>query len=405
MNNCRLCNSVTQEVIDLGVSPPANNFINAKGDKFKAYPLIVDFCDSCYCIQLRDCLDHHELYKNYTYSTPSSSSLTNQYQNILSIIKDKYNSTKDLFCFEIGSNNGELLYFLKNEFREVLGLDPAENIVKLAEKKGINTICEFFDSSQASRVIDDYGKPNVIIARHMFAHNKDPQKLMNGITKLIDENGLLLIENAYAVDTLINNEFDQIYHEHMFYYSAIAIQKLFERNGLELFDIDFSNVHGGSVLFVAGKKGNNKIKDRLIETLKNEERLFKNLSIFKSFVLDIENSKQKALKYLHSELQNDKKIIAYGAPAKAFTVFSFYGLSDKHISFCIDTTPEKQGKIFPKFNIPVYGEDKLIDADYDIVIVNAWNYKDEIINKSKKIFKSGTRLIFLVPSFEEFVIK
>lgn len=405
MNKCRLCANNTKEVIDLGASPPANNFINSEDDEYQAFPLIVDFCESCYCIQLRDCLNHHELYKSYTYATPQSSSLTNQYENILSIIKEKFKSTKELFCFEIGSNNGDLLYFLENEFQKVLGLDPAENIVKLATKKGVNTICEFFDAFQAERILNNHGKPNVIIARHMFAHNEDPQKLMDGITKLLDEDGLVLIENAYAVDTLIKNEFDQIYHEHMFYYSAITIQKLFKKNNLELFNIDFSDVHGGSALFVAGKKGKNQINESLIKTVENEKRLFEDMDIFNSFVLNIENSKKSALKYIQSELQKRKKIICYGAPAKAFTVFSYYGLSNEEISLCIDTTPEKQGKLFPKFNIPIYGEEKLDDIDYDIVIVNAWNYKEEIIKKSSKIFNPGTKLVFLVPSFYEFTVK
>ena len=144
MNKCRLCNNNTKEVINLGASPPANNFINSRADEYQAFPLIVDFCESCYCIQLRDCLNHYDLYKNYTYSTPHSRSLTNQYKNILSIIKEKFKSTRELFCFEIGSNNGELLYFLKNEFKEILGLDPAENIVKLTTKKGIKLCVNIF---------------------------------------------------------------------------------------------------------------------------------------------------------------------------------------------------------------------------------------------------------------------
>jgi hypothetical protein len=190
----------------------------------------------------------------------------------------------------------------------------------------------------------------------------------------------------------------------MFYYTANAIKELFKKNDLELFDIKFSDVHGGSALFIAGKKGKHTISENLKITLDNEKLALKNMQLFKSFKFNIENSKIAATKYISERIKDGKKIIAYGAPAKAFTVYAYYGLSNNEIEFCIDTTPEKQGKIFPQFNIPIFGEEKLKNSEYDIVIVNAWNYKDEIINKSKDIFKEGTRLLFLIPQFEEFTV-
>ena len=397
---CSICQSHTKEIIDLGESPPANNFIDNKNEKVISYPLIIDFCEVCFCIQLRDCLTKNELYSYYTYSTPNIESLERHYENLLSKIKQLGFALDEQYCIEIGSNNGNLLKFLKPHFKEVLGVDPAQNIAKLAIKKGVNTIIDFFSKKVAKKIAEDYKKFNVAIARHMFAHNEDPAELLSAMKLVLDKNGIFVIENAYALDTFQNGEFDQIYHEHMFYFTALNIQKLMQRFDFELIDFFHTPIHGGSGVFICSKKGNFKVSKSVNDAIDKEKLAFNDKKIFKQFKKSIESNKLIALELLKNEIESEKVIGSYGAPAKAFTVFSYYGLDVNTISFCVDTTPTKIGKLFPVFNIPVISEDALQDLDYDTLIINAWNYKEDILSKAHRIFKKGTKLIFLIPKLE-----
>lgn len=403
--NCSICNNPDiSEIINLGLSPPANNFVAKKNDEVEMYPLIVDYCDKCYCIQLRHCLSESELYSHYTYSTPNASSLTKHYQDILEKIHAYGLSNVNNKCIEIGSNNGNLLKYLEPYFSKVLGVDPAENIAKIAINQGVETKVNFFSDRLAKDISNKFGKFQLGIARHMFAHNNDPKKLMKAMGELLDENGIFIIENAYAVDTFENGEFDQIYHEHMFYYSLSNIDVLVKEFGFEVSDVFFSKVHGGSATFFCSREGKIPIKAIVNETLNKEAKSFKGKEIFNEFSKKIYHSKKEIKKIIAEESANHKIIGAYGAPAKAFTLFSFFELDFQSIKFCVDTTPTKIGNYFPNYKIPVISEGSLIDTDYDMLIVNAWNYKEEILAKSKRIFKKGTKLLFPIPQIEVYEV-
>ena len=402
---CSICDGSVEEIVDLGKCPPANNFVKKKNEMVNSYPLIVDFCNKCSCIQLRHCLSKNELYSYYTYSTPKIDSLADHYANLLKKLKKLGYAKKKQSCIEIGSNNGNLLKFLQPNFHKVLGVDPAANIAKIARNNGVETIIEFFSNDVADQISNEYNNFNVAIARHMFAHNEDPGELLSAMDKILDENGVFIIENAYAIDTFKNGEFDQIYHEHMFYFSALNITALMDKFDFELIDFEHAPVHGGSGVFICGKKGKHEIQRSVKDILEKEQEAFGDKKIFDNFKEKIEVTKKKTLKLIDNELNSNKIIGAYGAPAKAFTVFSYYGLSDKNISFCVDTTPTKIGKIFPEFNIPIISEEALSNVEYNTLIVNAWNYKEDILKKASSIFKKGTKLIFIIPNLEIYTVK
>lgn len=388
---CRLCsNSNLQEIIYLCDSPPANNFDEtfSQSNEAKSFPLILDYCSECFNVQLRHCLSEDLLYSSYTYSTPNSSSLTKQYENILGYLQNKL-LLSNSNILEIGSNNGALLEFLKPFSNSVLGVDPASNIAEIANKKGIETLSTFFNLKISNEILNRGIGIDVVIARHMFAHNSEPSKILSGIQNLIKDDGMLIIENAYAFDTFLKGEFDQIYHEHMFYYSVASMQNLLSMHGLYLNDIFMSNVHGGSIAFIASCQ-NQSISKALKDQLNYEMTLFNKNEIFSIFKSKINSIKE----FVTSHISNEQLIGAYGAPAKAFTMFSYLGLDSDSIKFCVDTTPTKVNKIFPVTNIPIISETDLIKENYDTILVTAWNYKEEIIMKSNKIFKKGTKLIF-----------
>ncbi|MDA9750713.1 class I SAM-dependent methyltransferase [Gammaproteobacteria bacterium] len=400
-HNCSICEAKSlYEVIDLGSSPPANNFSDSRHDAYKSYPLKVEFCGNCKNIQLKHCLDKEDLYSNYTYSTPNARSLTDHYKKILQKINSFSIAGEDKKCLEVGSNNGNLLLFLKTHFYKVIGIDPATNIVKQAEKKGITTINDFLSAKSSQKIYREHGKFDLVIARHMFAHNASPIDLLENIDKLVKDEGIIFIENAYAISTFENGEFDQIYHEHMFYYSVLSFENILKEFEYRLVDLLFSPIHGGTVSFIASKSNNFKPSSIINETKIKEEKFFKNNKGFLDFKMNIEKNRSFVLDKIDAAIDQGKKVIAYGAPAKAFTLFSFYGLNQTKIKYCVDTLEYKAFKFFPGTGIQILPEKELQNIEYDLVLVCAWNYKDEIVKKSNELFKKNTELIFPIPAVE-----
>ncbi len=398
--HCTLCGHSNREIVDLGNSPPANNFIETEKDIIKSYPLILDYCDHCSGLQLRHCLDKELLYSEYTYLTPDTSSLTEHYKLIADFLVKKNYISKDTDCLEIGSNNGRFLHYLKPYVNSVLGVDPAKNVAQFAAELGVETIIDFFSKNIVSKVKEKKHEINLIVARHMFAHNANPDDIFDGIDALLHENGVVLIENQYAFETLQTGAFDQIYHEHMFYYSVKNMKNYLESHSYDLNDILLTDIHGGSIVFIASRATTFPISQTVNRQLDNEDRLLKDDWIFKEFLDGIELVKSNSLNEINSDIKKQKKIIAYGAPAKAFTMFSALDLDNSKISACVDTSVTKIGKLFPVFNIPVISEKDLSEIDYDTVLVTAWNYKEDILKRSDTLFKKGTKLIFPLPQFE-----
>ena len=398
--HCTLCGHSNREIVDLGNSPPANNFIETEKDIIKSYPLILDYCDHCSGLQLRHCLDKELLYSEYTYLTPDTSSLTEHYKLIADFLVKRNYISKDTDCLEIGSNNGRFLHYLKPYVNSVLGVDPAKNVAQFAAELGVETIIDFFSKNIVSKVKEKKHEINLIVARHMFAHNANPDDIFDGIDALLHENGVVLIENQYAFETLQTGAFDQIYHEHMFYYSVKNMKNYLESHSYDLNDILLTDIHGGSIVFIASRATTFPISQTVNRQLDNEDRLLKDDWIFKEFLDGIELVKSNSLNEINSDIKKQKKIIAYGAPAKAFTMFSALDLDNSKISACVDTSVTKIGKLFPVFNIPVISEKDLSEIDYDTVLVTAWNYKEDILKRSDTLFKKGTKLIFPLPQFE-----
>src|SRR2546427_202377 len=284
---CRICSSATHTLLDLGESPPANSLKQSPDQPEESYPLVLEQCDRCGNVQLRDCVDARALYSQYLYMTPDSPSLTRHYTALEQHLTDRGVVRADATVLEIGSNTGMFLRHLQPRVRRVVGIDPAANICQVANASGIETVCDFFDAGSAATLKDRFGHPDLIVgeampchnevgvpksiffdagsaatlkdrfghpdlivARHCFAHNRDPHEILRGVTTLLDPQGHFLIENAYLLNTIENNEFDQIYHEHMFYYSIRSMQALLARHGMHIVDVLLVPVHGGSIGFL-----------------------------------------------------------------------------------------------------------------------------------------------------------
>lgn len=390
---CRICASETSLVLDLGAMPPANWLTNDPSDVVHEFPLTLEQCVSCRNLQLSHCVDAGVLYSRYNYATPQSKALSRHYEELLMALR-KHGAGDESFVVEVGSNVGLLLEFFKPHFQRVLGIDPAENIARIAQERGIDTIVDFFDASVAARLKQQGGPADVIVARHCMAHNADPYSLLDGVDSLLSANGILVIENAYALNTVLNNEFDQIYHEHMFYFSLSVINRMLRRYDMEAFDVQMSEVHGGSIAVFAARKAARYLKTQaVVDTLASEDDFFGSDAI-RRFAASAFEIRDSLTRVVSNAVRSGKTIYAYGATAKGSTLLNFCGLTRESIPYCADSTPIKQGKFMPKSGTQIVSEEWAFQNPPDAFLLTAWNYKEELI---EKVRRAGITCDFIMP--------
>ena len=392
---CRICGNKTKIALDLGSSPPANSLLEFPNEEIKKFPLVLEYCSNCSNIQLRDCLDINELYKYYFYVTPNSSTLNTHYFNLTRFLESRNYLNQNSMVLEIGSNRGLYLKFIKEKVKSILGIDPASNIVEQANNDGINTINAFFNEKLADTILDKKGRFNLIIARHCFAHNSSPHQLLKGVKKLLAKNGFIVIENAYVLNTIENNEFDQIYHEHMFYFSISSMREAFKKNGLFLHDVFLSLIHGGSIVFIASHNELNMKPSKNLKLHLDNESKYLTLNAIELFKKKTFQIKDKLFKLVVELNLQGKIIYSYGATAKGNTLLNFVGLTNKEIKYCIDNTDIKEGKYLPGSNIKIKSEEFAIENPPDYFLLTAWNYKDEIIDKVRSYGNNDS--LFIIP--------
>ena len=252
---CRICRGETRTVLDLGPMPLANKLKPAADAPEKRFPLAVEFCAGCGNLQLTHCVDAQDLYDDYLYVTPTSPSLEAHSVNLVYHMQAQGYLGDDAFLLEFGSNIGHFLKYAQTRVGRVLGIDPAKAIVEMANARGVPTLCDYFGPEVAKATVAAHGRAQVVAGRHCAAHNADPHALVEGARLALAPGGVFVMENAYGLNTILHGEIGQIYHEHMYYYTARSVQRLFAENGLELIDLMPTDIHGGSMVFFGARPG------------------------------------------------------------------------------------------------------------------------------------------------------
>jgi SAM-dependent methyltransferase len=234
MSSCRICDATTRTVLDLGDMPLANKLKTAPEAPEKRFPLALEFCAACGNLQLGHCVEASDLYDDYLYITPTSPSLEAHSINLVYHMQAQGYLPHDAFVLEFGSNIGHFLKYARSQAARVLGIDPARAIVEMANARGVPTVCDYFGPETAARAAAEHGRADIVVGRHCAAHNADPHALITGARLAMKERGVFVMENACGLNTVLNGEIGQIYHEHMYYYTAWAVRTLFPRNGLDL---------------------------------------------------------------------------------------------------------------------------------------------------------------------------
>lgn len=402
---CRLCNSnKLKSVVKFCATPPANAFISNRDLNIEqeTYPLEVFFCCNCKHVQLLDVVNPSILFKNYVYVSGTSPVFIKHFEEYSKSLINSFSPSFDEIIIDIGSNDGTLLSFFKQEGFKVLGIDPAKEISEIANKKGIETLNNFFDLELSEHIKKNYPKASIITANNVFAHCDDLIGIVNGVKNLLSRNGTFVFEVSYLVDVVEKTLFDTIYHEHLSYHSVIPLIDFFKSNGMELFKVDFINTHGGSI------RGFAKLECSKIKTdnsIKNLVQLEKKLGIdnpktFINFYEKITLLKKRLLEILHTLKSEGKKIAAFGAPAKATTLMYQFGLNKDVIDYIIDDSPLKQGLYSPGLHIPVLSSEHLKNQNPDYLLLLAWNFADSIVEKNKEFLESGGHFIVPLPQIQ-----
>lgn len=385
------------EFLDLGLQPLANNYLqkNQKKIKEKKYRLKILYNKITKLVSIKDTFSSKIMFNNkYPYRSAMSLTMINSFKKLSLEIKKKYKPKKIL---EIGSNDGS---FLKNFHKKTsIGIEPCANIEKITKKKGFDTYPEYWSQKLAKKLSKKYSKVDLIYSANTITHIKDLDEVFKSILLILDENGILIIEDPSLLECIKNNTYDQFYNEHIYVFSLIALEKILSKYGLIVFKIQNLNVHGGSTRYYIKKK-NSKIKiGKSVEIQKKNEIKFgiNKLSTYKSFAKRVTKNKQKLIKIFKDIKSRNKKIIGYGATAKSTTILNYCDIDNRHINYFLDTTKDKQNKLTPGTKIPIKKYHKKLLENIDYVFLGAWNFKKEIFKKEKIYISRGGKFIVHTP--------
>lgn len=393
--SCRFCSAEVVEVLDLGTTPPANSLLPERRPDQARFPLVLEWCETCSNVQLRDCLSAEDLYSDYLYVTPQSDMLTAHYEQLTNFLFEGGFLKPESTVIEIGSNAGLFLKYLQPHVKSVVGVDPAHDIAQTAIEIGVPTIVDFFNAASAERAAEEHGTPDLVIGRHCMAHNEWPQEMVRGAAAVLPEGGHLVIENAYVMNTLENGEFDQIYHEHMYYFSIRSLEQMLAKEGFTVVDATVSLIHGGSIIVVA-RRGDGEPNDS-IAGYRSREGLFLNGGTFERFRDRATEIRTHLVDLVGDLTDKGHSVYTYGATAKGNTQLNFAGLTYEQIPYCVDNTPVKVGKYLPGSGIEVIDEEAALADPPDFFLLTAWNYKDEIVSKVRGAGNYSSKFIVPIP--------
>jgi len=376
---CRLCSSKDlHEVLDLGYQPPANSLRKNLFESVPCAPLKLIQCGDCSAVQLTATISPAYLFSQYVWVTATSSTARSYSETYCAEVLSRL-KLKSPFVVEIASNDGTFLRRFIEGGCEVLGVDPAKNIATNASNAGIPTLAEFFDVSIAKRILSQYRQPNIVMARNVIPHVKEIHSIVEGMSELIDDHGIAVVEFHYA--KIISDElhYDSIYHEHLFYFSIKSLSALFSQYGLHPFDFFSSPISGGSLVLFFSKQQTKPTPElsKLID-YENQSGL-NDLKTWEQFgIKSIEHAHN--LKNIVEKYASNASLIAYGASARSSTLMNFAGISNGQIECVIDRNPIKHGLYTPGTNIPIVSyEEGIARLEGKHLLLLAWNFEEEIV--------------------------
>ena len=385
--DCRSCgNNDLKRVVSLGYQPLANNLLKKRDEKCDLYPLEVNYCDKCHNCQLSVAVDPKKMFSTYLYTSSTSKVFRNHFvEAAKKYVKELKLNKKKSYIIDIGSNDGVALKpFLDLGFKKVLGVEPAKNLAKLANKNKIKTYNGFLEKKNLKRIKKN---ADLILASNVFAHSDKLKEMAECMFTLLSKKGTIVIEVQYLMNTLKDLTFDNIYHEHYNYWSLTSLVYFFNQFKAKIYRSEKVDTHGGSIRVYVKKDPKVKIENSVKKMLLEEERYgIKDFKTYKKFGEKVYKIRENVLSNIKKLKDKNETIIGYGAPAKATTALNFFGVSEE-INFIVEDNKLKHNKFIPGVNIPIKNKSKIKNKN-NVLLVLAWNFYDDIKKNNLNLSKN-----------------
>jgi nucleoside-diphosphate-sugar epimerase/SAM-dependent methyltransferase len=387
---CRSCgNKHLKRVISLGDSPLANNLTNSNTEVSEQYPLEVDYCPKCHNCQLSCVVPAGKMFDNYLYVSSTSASFRKHFEDAAVKYINYFKLTSESTVIDIGSNDGIALKPLNDKGINVIGVEPATNVAKIANDNGIPTLNQYF----TDKTFDKKHFADLVTASNVFAHADDLKGITKNVFNVLKENGTFIVEVQYLLDTINDLTFDNIYHEHVNYWSLTSMVNFFKNLGYVVTDVEHINTHGGSIRVYINNL-NSEVKPSVAKYLQDEKDFgLLDFNTYKEFSVDVAEIKKNVNKNIEKLKASGKKIAGYGSPAKATTALNYFGVNHSHIDYIIEDNKLKDGKYIPCVNIPIKNKEYCFNNLPDIIIVMAWNFFEDIKRNNQELIEKGVTFI------------
>jgi SAM-dependent methyltransferase len=400
---CRFCGAQLQQTfVDLGMSPLCETYPSAnefhRGEKY--YPLHVYVCGQCFLVQLEEFETRENIFSDYAYFSSYSDSWLRHCEKYCAKVQQQFGLNEKSFVVEVASNDGYLLQYFARESISVLGIEPAANVAKVANEKGVPTLVSFFGAALARELALEGRTADLVAGNNVLAQVPDLNDFVEGLQILLKPEGVLTLEFPHLLRLMERNEFDTIYHEHFSYFSLLTTVQILERHGLRVFDVEQLPSHGGSLRVYACRSESHThlvlpsvrrvIEDEMKAGLGTPEG-------YEGFKQKVKQTKFSLLEFLLKAAREGKRVAGYGAPGKSATLLHYCGIGRDLIEYTVDRSPYKQGKFLPGSHIPIYHPDRIVETKPDYVVILPWNLKDEIMQQLQVVREWGGRFVVPIP--------
>lgn len=399
---CAICRTPIEPLMSFGEMPLANGFLTpAEFENEYFFELKVGFCWRCQMVQLLEQPARERMFHDrYAFFSSTSARMIEHFRMFAENVRETY-LPADPFVVEVGSNDGVMLRHFADRGVRHVGIEPSANVAKVALRRGVRTISEFFDEGLAERLVAENGRADAVLAANVMCHLPDLHSVMAGIRRLLKPDGVVIFEDPYLGDIVEKTSYDQIYDEHAFYFSVASLAYLLKQHGLEIIDAQPQPVHGGSMRYVVARQGAREPTVNLAAQERRETALgLTKIETYETLAANIERSRDELMSLLWSLKAQGKRVVGYAATSKSTTVINYCGITPDLIEFISDTTPIKQGKFSPGRHIPVRAHEDFEARYPDYALLFGWNHADEISANEVSFLDSGGRWVVYVPKVE-----